>query len=223
MSQLDYRHRPAAGKPEGLLVLHHGRGSNENDLLGLADVLDPNRRLEVFTPAGPLVVPGWPGKHWYVVPRVGHPDPPTFFESLSRLAAFHDWLWQQTGIGADRTVLGGFSMGTVMSYATGLDPNRPRPAGILAFSGFVPTVDGWVPDVATREGMPVFVAHGRNDQVIGVEFARRATALLEAGGLDVEYRESEAAHNIDPADINPAIDWIQRALPSDLQPTKDSP
>jgi phospholipase/carboxylesterase len=215
MSNLDYQHRAAAGDPQGLLVLHHGRGSNQHDLIGLADVIDPQCRFEVFTPAGPLVLDGWPGRHWYVVPRVGYPDPRTFAESYRRLGEFHDWLWQQTGIGPERTVLGGFSMGAVMSYATGLGPGRPQPAGIMALSGFVPTVEGWTPELASRAGLPVFTAHGRNDPVISVEFARHATALLKAAGLDVEYRESDSAHNIDPADIGPLIDWLDRTLGND--------
>ena len=48
-------------------------------------------------------------------------------------------------------MLGGFSMGSVMSYALGLGADRPAPAGILAFSGFVPIVDGWQPDLASRQ------------------------------------------------------------------------
>src|SRR5438309_1450463 len=75
---LEYRERAPAGRAEGLLVLHHGRGADEHDLLGLADALDPGRRLHVVTPRGPLQLPGWPGHHWYVVPRVGYPDPVTF-------------------------------------------------------------------------------------------------------------------------------------------------
>ena len=71
MSSLVHRERLARGEPDGLLVLHHGRGTTEQDLLGLADVLDPDRRLLVVTPRGSLTIPGWPGYHWYVVPRVG--------------------------------------------------------------------------------------------------------------------------------------------------------
>ena len=70
---LQYRERPAAGDPEGLLLLHHGRGSDEADLLGLADELDSERRLHVVSPRAPLTL-GGPGYHWYVVPRVGFPD-----------------------------------------------------------------------------------------------------------------------------------------------------
>ena len=81
---LIYRERPAAGDPAGLLILHHGRGADERDLLGLADVLDPQRRLHVVTPRGPLTLPGWPGYHWYTVPRVGYPDPATFDAAYTR-------------------------------------------------------------------------------------------------------------------------------------------
>src|SRR4051794_33920960 len=193
------RERPADGDAEGLLVLHHGRGADENDLLSLGDVLDPERRLHVVTPRGPLTLPGWPGHHWYVVPRVGFPDPGTFWDAFTALAEFHDDLWERTGVGPERTVLGGFSMGSVMSYSLGLSVDRPRPAGILAFSGFVPTVERWEPDLGGRSGMPVFIAHGRSDPIMDVEFARQARRLLEDGGLQVEYHESDAAHHIDPA------------------------
>ena len=144
---LIYRERPATGDPAGLLILHHGRGADEQDLLGLADVLDPERRLHVVTPRAPLTIPGWPGYHWYTVPRVGYPDHDTFHAAYDQLAAFHDATWERTGVPPERTVFGGFSMGSVMSYALGLVGDRPVPAGILAFSGFIPTVDGWEPDL----------------------------------------------------------------------------
>jgi phospholipase/carboxylesterase len=201
--------RPSAGEADGLLVLHHGRGSDERDLLPLADVLDPERRLHVVTPRAPLQLPGWPGYHWYVVPRVGYPDPETFHAAYRGLAALHDELWERTGVGPERTVLGGFSMGSVMSYALGLGGDRPAPAGILAFSGFVPTVEGWEPDLESRRGLRAFIAHGRNDPVMEVGFARRARELLEAGGLDVEYDESDAAHQIDPAHLPAASAWLR--------------
>ena len=213
MTELTYRERPASGDPEGLLVLHHGRGADEHDLLSLADVLDPQRRLHVATPRAPLTLPGWPGYHWYVVPRVGYPDPDTFRAAYAKLAAFHDELWERSGVAPERTVLGGFSMGSVMSYSLGLAGERPVPAGILAFSGFVPTVDGWAADLAGRPGVRAFIAHGRRDPVMEVGFARRAREALEAGGLAVEYHESDAAHHIDPAHVPPAIDWLRATLP----------
>jgi phospholipase/carboxylesterase len=213
MSTLAFRERPASGEPQGLLVLHHGRGADEHDLLSLAEQLDPPRRLHVATPRAPLSVPGWPGYHWYLVPRVGFPDTATFDAAYRELAGFHDELWRRTGIAPAATVLGGFSMGSVMSYALGLGSGRPPPAGILAFSGFVPTVDGWQADLQSRKGLAAFIAHGRPDPVIDVEFARRARDLLRAGDLEVSYHESEVGHNIDPAHVRIACDWLARIFP----------
>jgi phospholipase/carboxylesterase len=212
-SPLTFNERPARGEAAGLLVLHHGRGTDELDLLPLGDELDPAQKLHVVAPRAPLRLPGAPGFHWYLVPRVGHPDPVTFRAARAELAAFHDELWERSGLGPDRTVLGGFSMGTVMSFALALDPERPAPAGILAFSGFIPTVDGWDPQLVGRETIRVLIAHGRRDPVIDVAFARRARELLETAGFEVDYHESNTIHAIDPADIPRAAAWLEDVLP----------
>ena len=204
--------RPAAREPDGLLVLHHGRGTDERDLLGLADALDPEARLRVVSPRAPLTVAGSPGYHWYLVPRVGYPDPDSFHAARGALADLHDRLWEETGVGPERTVLGGFSMGAVMSYAMGLGADRPAVAGVLAFSGFVPTVEGWEPSLGDRQATRAFVAHGRNDPIIGIEFAHKARDLLAGGGLDLEYRESEIGHQIDPSSLADATAWLVETL-----------
>ena len=213
MAPLFQIERAASGEPEGLLVLHHGRGTDERDLLGLADLLDPEGRLRAVTPRAPLTLPGSPGYHWYLVPRVGYPDRETFEAARAALAELHDGLWEEGGVGPERTVLAGFSMGAVMSYAMGLGADRPAVAGILAFSGFVPTVEGWEPQLADRTGTRAFVSHGRRDPIIGVEFAERARELLEAGGLDVTYRESDLGHQIDPAHLREASAWLGETVP----------
>ena len=211
MSSLTYRERPAAGDAAGLVVLHHGRGADERDLLPLADVLDPEQRLHVVTPRAPLTLPGSPGYHWYVVPRIGYPDPETFHAAYAQLADLHDELWRRTGITPGKTLLGGFSMGAVMSYSLGLGAGRPAPAGILAFSGFIPVVEGWQPDLP-RHSPRVFITHGRNDPIMDVQFARRANDLLRGAGLDVEYHESDVGHTIDPAHIPAATAWLRATL-----------
>jgi phospholipase/carboxylesterase len=190
--------REPAGEPQGALVLSHGRGADEHDLYGLLDELDPERRLLGVTPGAPLtdVPPG--GRHWYLVPRVGYPDGQTFHDGYRLLCEFLDETLEARGIAWNRTVLGGFSMGAVMSYAVGLGTGRPRPAGILAMSGFVPTVEGWQSELEERRGLPVLIHHGRNDPVIEVGFGRRAHELLEEGGLDVTYLESDAGHWVPP-------------------------
>jgi phospholipase/carboxylesterase len=101
-----------------------------------------------------------------------------------------------------------------MSYALGLAGGRPAPAGILAFSGFVPTVEGWEPSLEDRTALRAFIAHGRRDPIMDVAFARRARELLEAGGLEVDYHESDAAHHIDPAHVPLAESWLSAVIPA---------
>ena len=201
---LEHLVREPAAEPAGALVLNHGRGTDEHDLFPLLDEIDPERRLLGITPGAPLtgVPPG--GRHWYLVPRVGYPDPNTFRDSYELLTSFLDDALSSRGIGWERTLLGGFSMGTVMSYAVGLGPGRPSPAAIVGLSGFVPTVEGWEADLTDREGLPVLIHHGRRDPVIGVDFGRRADALLREGGLDVTYLETDAGHSV-PPEILPAV------------------
>jgi phospholipase/carboxylesterase len=204
------RVRPAAGEPEGALVLLHGRGADENDLAPFLDMLDPERRLVGVTPGGPLFLPPG-GRHWYVVPRVGFPDPSTFARAYALLDGFLRGVDQATGVPWERTVVGGFSQGTVMSYALGLGDGRPSPAGIVALSGFIPTVDGWEADL-DRAGLPVYIAHGRRDPVIPVDFARAANERLAGAGMDVTYRESDAGHHVDPATVAELPGWIDAAI-----------
>jgi phospholipase/carboxylesterase len=204
--------RPAAGDPAGMLLLLHGRGASEHDLLPLADALDPDRRLVAVLPRAPLQLPPG-GNHWYVVRELGFPNPDTF---LPTFAAAGDWVDAVTvahGIEPHRVVIAGFSQGAVMSYALGLGAGRPRPAGIIALSGFMPTVPGFEVDLAGRKELPVAIGHGTLDQVIGVEWGRQAHELLEGAGLEVRYRESVMAHSIDPAYLDELSGWLAEVVP----------
>jgi phospholipase/carboxylesterase len=201
-------HLVREGSGDGTLVLLHGRGADEHDLFGLFDVLDPQRRLTGITVGAPLRLPPG-GKHWYAVPRVGFPEPRTFSATY---AALQELLDDELGLDWSKTVVGGFSQGTVMSYALGLGADRPRPAGILAQSGFIPTVDGWEAELESRRGMPVMITHGSLDPVISVEFAREARDTLTAAGLDVTYRETPMAHTIDPRVLPDVQRWLTQAI-----------
>jgi len=201
---LESRERPADGEPEGALVLFHGRGADENDLFPLLDALDPERRLAGFTPRGPLSLPPG-GAHWYVVPRVGYPDTATFWQSYEQAT---DWL---DSLPYERIVLGGFSQGAVMSYALGLGRGRPRPAAIVALSGFIPTVERFDFDLS-QALPPVAIGHGTYDPVISVEFGRRARRMLEEAGAAVLYRESPMPHTIDPRFVAELQPWLRSAV-----------
>ena len=201
------RRREPAGEPEGALVLLHGRGADENDLHPLLDLLDPERRLLGLTPGGPLHLPPG-GRHWYALGGIPTPDPPTFFSTAPRLAGFLDAL----PVPMDRVVLGGFSQGTVMSWAMTLGPERPRPAAVLALSGFLPRVPGYPIDPTKLAGVPIAVAHGTLAPVIPFRFGEEAAETLTAAGADVLRLESDVPHMVDPAWIEPLRELVARAV-----------
>jgi phospholipase/carboxylesterase len=200
-------YRPPAGDPEGALVLFHGRGADEHDLFPLLDLLDPERRLAGATARGPLSLPPG-GAHWYVVRRVGYPDPETFHSTYPELAGWLDDFLAEQGVPPERAVLGGFSQGAVMSYALGLGAGRPRPAGLMALSGFIPEVEGFQLDLDKAAGLPVAIGHGSDDPVISVEFGRDARDRLSEAGADVTYRESPMPHTIDPGFLRELPAWL---------------
>jgi phospholipase/carboxylesterase len=212
LDSLVYRERPSDGEPAGALVLLHGRGADEHDLFPLLDALDPGRRLIGVCPRGPLSLPPG-GAHWYAVQAIGYPDPGTFLPTYELLAGWLDALPEHTGVPLERTVIGGFSQGAVMSYALGLGRGRPTPPAIVALSGFMPTVEGLELDL-DRPGLRIAIGHGVYDPVIGVEWSRQARERLEAAGVELVYRETPMPHTIDPAFLSELQPWIASSLAS---------
>jgi phospholipase/carboxylesterase len=207
---LEYRLRTAAGDPDGALVLFHGRGADENDLYPLLDFLDPEGRLVAATPRGPLSLPPG-GAHWYIVREIGFPDRETFEASYRLAGEFLAAFAEETGVPSERTVLGGFSQGAVMTYALSLGRGRPRPAGLIALSGFIPTVEGFELDLSPPLP-PVAIGHGTYDPVISVEWSRRAKAQLEEAGAEVLYREYPLPHAVDPRYLSELASWVPGVL-----------
>ena len=183
MSALHYRERPAAGDPDGLLVLCHGRGTDEHDLLPLGDVLDPRAAAARRHAAGAAAAPRLAGLPLVRrCPRVGYPRPGDVPRGVRRPRRA-----ARRAVGADRDRARAHRARRLLDgdgdelRARARRPSARHPAGILAFSGFIPTVEGGSPSCAgPRTDTKVFIAHGRNDPVIEVGFARRRSELLEA-------------------------------------------
>jgi phospholipase/carboxylesterase len=211
-SSLTYGLRRPRESPQGILVLMHGRGADEHDLAPLLQALDPDGDLLGVLPRGPLALPPG-GRHWYVLREVGSPDRETFLETFAMLSDWLDGVLAENEVPPERLVLGGFSQGAVMAYSLGLAAGRKRPAAILAFSGFIPRVDGFELDVEARAGLSVSISHGSLDPIISVEFAREARARLEAAGLAVRYREDPVPHTIAPGALAQAKQVLTEALP----------
>jgi phospholipase/carboxylesterase len=134
---------------------------------------------------------------------MGYPDPDTFSATFPRLADWVDGL----GFPPERTVIGGFSQGGMMTYALGLAEGRPHPAALIALSAFMPTVPGFELDLEPPLP-PVAIGHGSYDDVIPVEWGRSARDRLTEAGADVLYRESPMGHGVDPAFLAEIARWL---------------
>jgi phospholipase/carboxylesterase len=189
----------------------HGRGADADDLEPLLDLLDPDRRLLGVLPRGPLSLPPG-GRHWYVVRQVGFPDPTTFLPTFTALAEHVDGVLTERGIDWEQAAVGGFSQGAVMAYSLSLAAGRPRPLAVLAFSGFIPSVESFDLALGDRAGLPVSISHGTQDPVISVGFGRDARARLEAAGAQVVYREDPVGHTIAPGAVAQARAVLEDAL-----------
>lgn len=204
---LEHAVRAPAGDPAGAIVLLHGRGTDQYDLAPLLDILDPARRYLGVTPRAPLTLPPG-GAHWYISRRVGFPDRETFRSTMTLAGEWLDALLGEHDLDYDDLVLGGFSQGAVMSYALGLGAGRPRPAGVIALSGFIPGAEGFSLDLDGLAGYPVAIGHGTFDPVIGVEWGRQARETLEGAGADLTYREYPLPHGVDPEYLAELAAWV---------------
>ena len=100
-----------------------------------------------------------------------------------------------------------------MSWALGLGRGAAkRPAGIVALSGFMPSVDGLELDLSGLGGFPIAIGHGTHDPVISVEFGREAQRRLEPSGASILYREYPLPHTIDPAFLSDLRAFVAAAL-----------
>lgn len=200
----------SGGEPHPGLLLLHGRGADEHDLLPLAGELDA--RLFTVSARAPFRF-SYGGYAWYDLdPRgVGFPGGDTLAQSLSLLDRFIDELMDAYPIRGDQLYVGGFSMGAAMSATLALlFPDRI--AGALVLSGYVPAgadLPFRLEDVA---GHPIFEAHGVHDTVIPVEWGRRSREYLAGTSVDLTYREYPIAHEISQRELQEASAWLTGVL-----------
>ena len=187
-----------------LVVLFHGRGSNETDIVGLADRLPASAAYAAVR--APIGEGG--GYAWFANRGIGRPTAESLAETM---AWFRAWLDQVAPAGRP-VMLVGFSGGG--AFAGGLvlaDPGRYAGAGILyatlPFDAGVPTT----PD--RLAGMPVFVAHGDADHVIPRDLLQRTWTYLtgEGGGHTTAVRDP-GGHGLSAGVVDALAEWLTQLL-----------
>jgi phospholipase/carboxylesterase len=190
-----------------VLVLLHGRGSSEADLMGLRPHLPADHAL--VCPRAPFPGAPWgygPGWAWYRFLGANRPEPESFESSQRELADFLDALPEQLGFSPGRVTLGGFSQGGTMSLAFALR-HPGRVAGVLNFSGFLadhPSVRATPESVG---GTRFFWGHGTRDPNIPFELALQGRAELSAAGAELSALDYPIGHWIAPEELADAVEW----------------
>ena len=208
---------PASGGPAKQLVIFcHGVGADGNDLIGLGDALAPHLPDTMFVaPNAPERCTANPmGYQWFPIP---HMDGSTWEQAQASLAtsvemlnAFLDDTAKGARIGPERTVLVGFSQGTMMSLHVA--PRRAHAvAGIVGFSGRL-----LLPETLAAEAVskpPVLLVHGDMDEVVPMSEMPAAEAALKAAGFDVATHVSPGiGHGIAPDGLGLALGFIKEKL-----------
>jgi len=191
-------------EPDRLLLLIHGKGADEHDLAPLISHLDPEGRFLTVLPRAPLPLMG--GWQWYEtdgIPRGG----PQLVSSVDALDDLLDASCAEHGFDRAQAIVAGFSQGCAVALALGLRrSDRPRPAGLLGMSGFLPDREGLEYDFS--DAPPVLIQHGTADPLISADFGRRTAARLGAEGVPVVYREYPMAHQVTPESMQDAMTWL---------------
>lgn len=194
------------------VILLHGRGADEEDLLGLADQLPDE--LHVLSVRAPYEL--GPGYTWYEIDlsagglHASQPDPEDYTDSLDRLTRFVDGAVAEYDLDPDGVGLLGFSQGAILSLGAMVD----RPSGfqwIVALHGYLPgRYDE--DDLAPAAGTPVFVGAGTQDEVIPSTRAEDGVDRLEAAGIDVTFRTYPIGHGIAPDELRDVTEWLGTRL-----------
>jgi phospholipase/carboxylesterase len=195
-------------------LLLHGVGSNEQDLMGLAPMLD--RRFFVISARAPITLQH--GSYaWYHVqftPTSQIINPEEAESSRVRILHFIDEVNDSYNVDPDRLFIMGFSQGCIMSVAAALTEPR-RFAGVVGMSGrLLPgIIDKAAPAVELR-ALPIFIAHGTADQVLGIEYGRALSEALEKLPVNLAYREYPMGHHVSNQSMSDIERWLSERLNS---------
>lgn len=189
-----------------MVVMLHGRGADMHDLADLAPMLAAAGTVRFVFANAPRPFEPYPGTTFGWTWFDGWPP------ELASVKASRELLLRFIGQVTQRyktskLILAGFSQGAMMSLDAGL---RTGAAGIISMSGGLYELD--LPDLSAKKGLPVLIAHGIYDDVVPVQYARRARHLLEAAGLDVEYYEYPMQHQVAQEEMDAVKTFIMRVI-----------
>lgn len=179
---------------ERLLILLHGWSAEQHHLAAYVPLVDPDERFTASCPRAPHDLPEGDGASWYDRTENG-PIAASFLEAVHRLDEFVADEMARTGIGPERTVVGGFSQGGFLALALALRSDAPTFAGVWAMCCALPEIDGLTLDIGAGAGRPALIQVGDNDPIIPPDRGRAASTALTGGGWNVTTEGYDMAHS----------------------------
>ena len=195
-----------------LVVMLHGFGANMQDLAGLAPTINATGYVYAC-PNAPIpfqLGPGQTGFGW-MTPRGGGTAEETA-NSVKLLSDFFDTVFQQFDISPGQALLMGFSQGGGMTYRCGLG-RAGHFAGLAALSATLPDEEELTALLPQERNQPIFIGHGRFDQMVSDDTAHSAKSFLESNGYSPDFHIYDMAHEISGEELSDLVPWIAKVLP----------
>ena len=209
-----------APNPTASIIILHGLGADGNDFVPVAQEFDLEAvgAVRFVFPHGPTrpvtINGGYVMRAWYDVLGTDlalREDEAGLRQSLALVEALIE-RERARGIEASRIVLGGFSQGCAMTLMTGLR-YRERLAGLLGMSGYLPLAATTAAERSTANaGVPIFLAHGRQDPVIAIDRATASRDALVELGYPVEWHDYPMPHSVSAREIEDINRWLLKVL-----------
>ena len=193
-----------------LLLLLHGYGSNEEDLFSFEPELPDH--YYVISARAPYDMQ-YGSFAWYTITYTGNmnkfSDDEQGKKSRDIIAGFIDELTATYPIDKNDVTLVGFSQGAILSYAVALSfPDKVRK--IAALSGYV-NLEIAIESYSKNDfsNLKVFSSHGTVDQMIPIEWARKAKPILDQLGIENVYKEYPVGHGVAPQNFFDFRNWLE--------------
>ncbi len=191
---------PGGAATARTLVLLHGTGGNEDDLLGLGRSLAPDANL--LSPRGKILENGMP--RFFRRLAEGVFDEEDLILRTHELADFLRAAAAEYGFAMEQVTALGYSNGA--NIAASLLLLRPEALnGAVLLRAMVPLVPEEIPDLS---GKRVFLASGLSDPILPIANARRLAGMLEEGGAEVDFRQIQAGHQLTSGELEAAHEWL---------------
>jgi phospholipase/carboxylesterase len=206
--------------PGASLIVLHGLGADGNDFVPIARELDLGavggaRFVFPHAPMRPVTLNnGFVMRAWYDILGTAltrREDEAGLRQSQAQIEALIEREVAR-GMPANRIVLMGFSQGCAMTLMTGLR-HRDRLAGLVGLSGYLPLVETTAAERSDANALvPIFMAHGRDDPMIGIDRAAASRDALRGLGYAVDWHEYPMAHSVCMDEIADLNRWLLRLL-----------